>query len=861
MEANPLIRSKVILVEGKRDQILSFTTNLVAPRLSPSRTIYVLPGEEETAAVKGRLALYGFDSEFFDYDSLTSASTSWFRGKSIVIDSPVAALDRAEVKGRIDAALLRVLASRSRRQVIMTSEASGDLHTQEVTDISKVASWIAKRLSLDPLPDTWLDELLLELLYERHAYLAEIQRLVRNTVWWQSGSHDAGSVRKALRNLANMGLVLEERGRYFTSTRLGRLIVEGRLPISRSNLAELQRLADAERTGGTPVDYDLERQRLTYYEDLVLNLIEANGWTTVNGVAKEAFRANVTKTISRGIAHRLLERMASEHILTRSEYQRGGRGPMFVYYLHGSSREADIFENKCGDCAFYTRVAQRCRLWWALSRFNAAQVYSRRDELSVVSRDKLANANTRVGPHATACDYFAPKKRDFPLTEAREICLGCGKEVESPVAKLVKCANCGTAYKPLASKILVSYNYEQIFRDRYLQISGVHPPSHALLIPSQEYYGKRDWRDLIVLYPQETVRFGADGMYVKREDGSNTFQRYEKIYHVVDYGALGPIAASKLERLGTKVVQRSLGWRYGDPSLELYPPIGFVESLRILRQDSRLRRRLSESLLLSVIVATRHIADRGGQTLKVLVNRQLLEYKRMMSDRELGVTRALAYEARVSNLYWSAYKTMLRVSGLDFKSRVRDRYVRELVETARARSRGYSQANAGINYLHQRRLTQCRFANAQAGIGWIGCEGILHVANRKPPIGLLLDLSDPFKLADRQSFLIESLRFKISREDFVARLGRHRLWFFFPSVEGVEKLEDIGSNADKVQMTYDGREMELTAAYREYVNSFVETVTKCDPSILHPFVYGATDDLGWLETELGTGGHGKLHEN
>lgn len=280
----------------------------------------------------------------------------------------------------------------------------------------------------------------------------------------------------------------------------------------------------------------------------------------------------------------------------------------------------------------------------------------------------------------------------------------------------------------------------------------------------------------------------------------------------------------------------------------LYPSSGFVENLRLLGQTAEVRRLLSKSLLLSVIIATKRIAEQGGRPLRILVNRQLLEYERMLKDEDLSITRALAYEARVNNLYWSAYKTMLRVSGLDFKSRVRDRFVRELVDSARARARGYSPANAGINYLHQRRLVRCRVVNARAGIGWVGCEGMFHVAKRKPSIGLLLDLSDSFRLADREAFLAESLKFNISREDFVARLGRHRLWFFYPSAEGLEKLENIGSNADAMRVNFVGRELELTEAYQEFVKSFVNAVDKREVELLRPFVYGTRADLEWLET-------------
>jgi len=96
------------------------------------------------------------------------------------------------------------------------------------------------------------------------------------------------------------------------------------------------------------------------------------------------------------------------------------------------------------------------------------------------------------------------------------------------------------------------------------------------------------------------------------------------------------------------------------------------------------------------------------------------------------------------------------------------------------------------------------------------------------------------------------LKFEISREDFVARLGRHRLWFFHPSVEGVQKLEEIGTMADQKPVLYAGHESKLTDAYAEFVNSFVHAVSELDPSTFRPFIFASAEDQGWLETTLGT---------
>lgn len=336
-------------------------------------------------------------------------------------------------------------------------------------------------------------------------------------------------------------------------------------------------------------------------------------------------------------------------------------------------------------------------------------------------------------------------------------------------------------------------------------------------------------------------------MHVERER-EGAFQRYERIYQIVDYGALTSEGISMLEQKDVQVTQRRLG-EGEELSFPLYPLPGFTEKLNWLEENSALRRVIVESLMLSVIIATKRIAERGGRPLQVLVNRQLLEYRRMTRENKLSGTKALAYEARVSNLYWSVYKTMLRVSGLDFKSRVRDRFVREFVQSIRARARGYSPANAGINYLHQRRLVRCRIANARAGIGWIGCEGIIHVAKREPSIGLLLDLSDSFKLADRESFLNASLRFEMSREEFVASLGRQRVWFYYPSHEAVGRLETIGAEADRIQVNYQNKDLQLTQAYEEYAHSFVEAIQNKSLDLFYPFVYHEKEGGEWLESE------------
>jgi hypothetical protein len=109
-----------------------------------------------------------------------------------------------------------------------------------------------------------------------------------------------------------------------------------------------------------------------------------------------------------------------------SIYRSGVGRPRLVFRERKPTSATDVFENTCGECVFYSRVTRRCRLWWALSRFDAARVYARQEDLSMVARDKLRNPNRRVGPTATACEMFAPKRKDYPLAKTRDRCVSCG---------------------------------------------------------------------------------------------------------------------------------------------------------------------------------------------------------------------------------------------------------------------------------------------------------------------------------------------------------------------------------------------------------------------------------------------------
>ena len=832
----------IVAAEGRREDLLRIVTNLAFPRLLPSKTVYVSDDSSFNEDVKRRLAILGFKPHFVSYSDLGMMTGKDVSGRSVVLFSPVRALESGSTKGMVDGGLVRTLGNGLWRKIVVANESDQELVVGNIATFEEVSQTLTNRIPEAEFSKSWLYELLLTLLYRRHLTVPGLLRLASFSMWYGC-KRSLSDVRIAVAELDRMRLVRQNRGR-FTCTEYGRLTIDREIPFSKIDLDELQKWVETEIP--QPEHYDeLKSEREAYARDQILELVSRYGWTTVLGSARQLLDTNVTEALSLWKARGLLDELTAKGLLVKSTYVRGMGRPTYIYH-EPESPFGEWIEDRCGDCVFFARPYRRCRLWSGVSRYGASGAYSRLGKLSPVGIERLRASNTRIGPKTTACEHFTPRRKDFPITRARERCLGCGTEIDSPVATIVRCSTCGTGYKPLSNRILVLYNYEHIFKAKYTEITGAAPPDKALSRHDLGDAGSAEWRDLIVLYPGETVRLGTDGMYLKRE-GTGVFQRYDRIYRAVDYGSLAPRQIRELEKKGVRVIQRAL--QEGEQSrFPLYPSSDFVTSLGWLNADRALAKLMTESLLLSVIVATKRIAELGGRLLRENVERQLMEYERMRCETNLSSTKMLAYEARVNNLYWKNYKTMLKAVGLDFRSRVRDRFVREFVQSIRARARGYSPANSAINYLHQRRLILCRRANALSGIGWIGSEGVVHFASRKPTIGLLLDLSDSFKLADREGFLKASLTSQITREDFVGKVGRQGLRFYYPTVNCIGKLETIGSEADNDVVNYQGGDLPLNVAYEKYVAAFVRAVSNRSLESFEPFIYARKAELDWVRT-------------
>jgi hypothetical protein len=135
---------------------------------------------------------------------------------------------------------------------------------------------------------------------------------------------------------------------------------------------------------------------------------------------------------------------------------------------------------------------------------------------------------------------------------------------------------------------------------------------------------------------------------------------------------------------------------------------------------------------------------------------------------------------------------------------VRYRFVAEFVDEAGGRAKGYSALHAAINYLHQRRLQQAMRINADVGFEGTA-DGFLHrEAHNSRHTGLLFDMIDPFKFADREGLLAVVLNRGITWRDFKMDSDRYNSTFYYPAPTAISILDQAGVDADQMVVRYQG---------------------------------------------------------
>ncbi len=565
---------------------------------------------------------------------------------------------------------------------------------------------------------------------------------------------------------------------------------------------------------------------------------------------------------SRAALRGIAERLAAEEKAVKTTWSKEIGRPATVYHVPG--RLPFHSGGSCGQCAFYVPLRRQCRIWWLLNRSyghgNPRWAGDGDRPLSAFETHKMRNS-WRIGPHSSACTRFVNKKRDYTRNALPKLCDICNIELPSmpPKGSIVVCRNCRTRYSMLRDrKVKVLTSYEHEFEKTYQELASVEPATDikrlieesrgsAPSIVERAIYD--DHRSSLSENPDSSPKtvmlFQGDSM-LAREGRLYIFKRRSveslplagstlvDLGHVVSEEQIGILESAGMT---VRSVSTPAGPEGGEiPRLRRYDIAPAVEN--VVASHPEFLRKITLAMAQSCIHATERIgpiADIRDDDIKDFTRKQKLWMRRLENEPP---SRFLVYEAAIMREYWNCYYLPLKAAFQRSGPRKKARFVREFVADPVGRARGYTAVDAAINYLHQRRLFKARSTNVQLGLDFNPGEGFLHRKRWNPEgLGLVLDLIDPFKFADREKLLGTILDFSLNWRDFYSATDRHGVRFYYPKSVAVGVLEGAGEAADRMRVSYGGAQVALVEAYRSTVSKLIQNLQAGTPTSFVPFAY------------------------
>ncbi len=562
---------------------------------------------------------------------------------------------------------------------------------------------------------------------------------------------------------------------------------------------------------------------------------------------------------SRPTIRRILEKLAQKGQLERHLWSREIGRASIVYCLPG--RLPFKADNQCGQCAFYNSLRHRCRLWWLLDKtFHSSNPrWAKAGEypLSLFEIHKMKNS-WRIGPHSSACLRFLDKKRDYKRKSFPEYCDICDQAILGGKMSedFYRCTNCGTRYFRMRTDVKVLTSYEHEFRKRYQEIAGREPEpdlkkfaedqaeSVYRIVEAAEYRSHRtEFGPSENPHSRTVVLFPGDKMLVR--DGKLFLMKRRKVEAIpasgtviVDHLKIDSEQRAELEKQGATI--KDLTKTDTIPSRGASPKFDPAPSIeKILRENQEFVRGLALAMGNSAIIGTRRIvalANLRGSEIEMLQSAQIRFLRRLS---QVLPAKFLVYEALIMKQYWRCFDLALRGVLARFGPRKKSRFVRDYVTNPAGRARGYSAVDAAINYMHQRRLYKARLVNMKLGLEWNPGEGFLHRKTKNPKgFGLILDLIDPFKFADREKLLDAMLKYELNWRDFYIATDRLGAKFYYPQPHAIDIMELIGTDSDNLPVNYGGKPMALREAYESTTSKLIQALDSNDPNSYVPFVFG-----------------------
>ena len=625
-----------------------------------------------------------------------------------------------------------------------------------------------------------------------------------------------------------------------------------------------------------------------WLEGLAQSLLDSQGWFTIPGlydhVQRETQRViQTSETFPKifndhfdfelppekhvflpnlRILRKIADKLVREGKLQTATWVREIGRPTVVYHLQG--RLPFEAESRCGQCAFYLSLRRRCRVWWLLDKsYGYRNPRWSRDgarPLSAFEAYKMRNS-WRIGPSASACSRFVDKKKDYTRRAFPDVCDICRGELPARPknGRMVVCGTCRTRYfATRQNKVRVLTAYDHLFKQVYQDLAGVDPSSDIKRliedrqgsVPSivekaiyDEHRGSHpedpdSTPKTVMLFPGETMLAKDGRLYIFKRRGVESIPLHGST--VVDHGnVVIEEQRGDLEKAGVAV--RSVARPAAPDGQErLLPPRYDIAPAveKVVTTNPEFQRKMVLAMAQSAVHATKRIGSLVGisdDDIRTFTSPQKLFIRRLL---HVPPSRFLVYEAVIMKEYWSCYFLPLKAALQRFGPRKKARFVREFVADPVGRARGYTAVDAAINYLHQRRLFKARSTNVQLGLDFSPGEGFLHRKRWNPEgLGLVLDLIDPFKFADREKLLGAILDVSLNWRDFYSATDRHGTRFYYPKPEATGVLEGVGEAADQMSVRYGESQITLDEAYRRTVSKLIQYLQVETASSFTPFVF------------------------
>jgi CRISPR/Cas system-associated endonuclease Cas1 len=492
---------------------------------------------------------------------------------------------------------------------------------------------------------------------------------------------------------------------------------------------------------------------------------------------------------SKNQVRRVLDRLAVSRSLAKQVWYREVGRPAFAYALPG---KIPFLERRCGQCVFFAATRKRCRLWWLINKKCAFFDQKWKQPGSPVTGFEVHKMRyaSKIGPHSSACPRFLDKKRDHIRKHVPQKCEICGEPIRFLNRVSVACRNCGTRYVQSRNRVRVLTAYEHEYSRLYHEITGGNARADL-----------EAWKSEIAQKLSNEER-------MREED--------------LDVLAQEPTTAEE---------EPPRAWPQFDQPLQ--------EKVDRLVQSTDVARQVSVAMAQSALNATRRIATFAKLNMDDLVPLTEKQVRCAALIENADSVRLLPYEALVMKSYWECFGLTLKMNQQWFGPRKRSRFVTEFVKNPAGRARGYSPVDAAINYLHQRRLRQAERINAEVGFAGRS-DGFLHrERHNSRRLGLLLDMIDPFKFADREELLLTILGGGLTWRDFVIEMDRRGSSFYYPTSRGQVVLDSVGEGADNLTVTYQSRQMRLSEAFKEFASNVLQALDAGSQSsaAFEPFIF------------------------